>query len=358
MSNSALATKYIPASDKNHYGARKGPIKKIIVHHAAGVVTAEFLANSFANPNRGASATYCIGYDGTIVRGLDESITPGTSSSYAADCDAVTIEVANSASGGNWPVSDKALTSLIKLCADIAKRNKLGALTKEQNLCWHSMYAATACPGPYLLSKMSHIAREANKINAICTGELSGTDIGRGTNALILYKTGLKKDGKTGTNMWGYEVAIDKNGIAIDNPKYKGNTTIPAGGCVLSGHGSAGKWIAANIKKGYRVTFTNNITNVVKKLHCTPDAINGVRLANYLVVFNKGTNAITNKWGYEVAIGKDGKATSNPVYGVGKMAIPTGGFVVSGHGKGGSWIYANIKKGTSVEFNGKYLAVK
>jgi len=165
MSNSELAKKYIPSPETNHWGKRKERIAKIIVHHAAGVISAENLAKLLADPKRGASATYCIGYDGAIVRGLDEGITPGTSGGYEADKDAVTIEVSNSASGGQWPVSNASLQSLIKLCADIAKRNGLGALVKGKNLCWHSMYQATACPGQYLLSKMDYIATEANKIN-------------------------------------------------------------------------------------------------------------------------------------------------------------------------------------------------
>ena len=53
---------------------------------------------------------------------------------------------------------------MIKLCADIAKRNKLGKLVKGKNLTWHKMYANTDCPGPYLMSKLDYIVKEANKI--------------------------------------------------------------------------------------------------------------------------------------------------------------------------------------------------
>lgn len=258
MSNSALAKSYIPAASTNHWGNRNVKIAKIIVHHAAGVISAENLAKIFANPNRKASATYCIGNDGTIVRGLDENITPGTSGGYEADKDAVTIEVSNSKTGEPWQVSDAALNSLIKLCADIAKRNGLGNLVKGKNLCWHSMYAATNCPGRYLLSKMDYIADEANKINApktVVTGVLTGVDIGRGENALILYKTGTK--GKTNTNKWGTEVALDKNFVATSSPVYGvGNMAIPSGGYVLSGHGKNSDWITKNIKKGQKISLT------------------------------------------------------------------------------------------------------
>ena len=358
MSNSTFAKSYIPAASTNHWGARKEKIKKIIVHHMAAKWTAKRCAESFAQSSRGASATYCIGYDGEIVRCLDENITPGTSGGYNNDKDAVTIEVANSATGGNWPVSDKALDSLIKLCADIAKRNNLGTLVKGKNLCWHSMYAATACPGPYLLSKMDYIATQANKINAPFNGEIAGNDKTRGTNELVVYFKGLTNNGKTGTNQWGYEVCIDKNGVVLEDPHYGGNTAIPEGGKVLSGHGEAGTWMKNNIKKGYLVWFEGGKTQISRNQHRSVDVVNGSRGTNQLVVYNKGSNATTNKWGYEVAIGKDGKATSNPVYGVGSMAIPDSGFVLSGHNEAGQWINTNIKQGKTVTFNGKFIVVK
>ena len=249
MSNSALAKKYIPSPEENHWGKRKEKVGKIIVHHAAGVISAENLAKHFADPNRKASATYCIGYDGTVVRCLDEGITPGTSGGYEFDRDAVTVEVSNSASGGQWPVSNAALSSLIKLCADIAKRNGLGNLVKGKNLCWHSMYQATACPGQYLLSKMDYIASEANKINTpVEAGVVTGINTGRGAGALIMYTTG-----KTGTNEWGTEVAVDKNFKVLSVEYGKGNMTVPAGGLVFSGHGPNSSYLLANAKNGEKL---------------------------------------------------------------------------------------------------------
>lgn len=362
MSVSSLAKKHVQSPASNHWGIRKTTIKKIIIHHAAAVTSAEDLANLFAKTTRGASATYTIGNDGTIISCLDESITPGTSGGYEADKDAVTIEVANSQSGGQWPISDKALKSLVLLCADIAKRNKeIGKLVKGKNLCWHSMYQATACPGPYLLSKMEYIATEANNINFADKyehGELSGTDKLRGHNELVVYFKGLTGNGKTGTNQWGYEVAIDKNGVVLETPHYSGNTVIPKGGKVLSGHNDAGKWIYSNIRKGDLVWFSDNTVKIARGNHRSVDSVNSARLAEYLVVYNKGTSTGTNIWGYEVAIDKTGKAMNTPVYGKGNMTIPSGGFVISGHNNAGKWIFENIKKGSTVTFDGKIISVK
>ena len=58
--------------------------------------------------------------------------------------------------------------------------------------------------------------------------------------------------GRTGTNMYGFEVAIDRNAIAVSDPIYgEGNMEVPGGGgYVLSGHGEAGKWLYGASKAG------------------------------------------------------------------------------------------------------------
>ena len=357
MSNSALATTYIPSPATNHYGKRTKPISLIALHHMVAIWTAKRCAESFADESRRASATYCIGNEGDIVRCLDESIAPATTSSYEVDNKAVTIETSNCSLGGDYPVSDAALASLIKLCADIAKRNpQIGKLVAGKNLVWHSMYAATVCPGNYLRSKMDYIAREANKLNGYFDGTLSGNDITRSADDLVLYFKGLSGNGRTGTNKWGYEVQIDKNGVVLEDPHYSGNTKIPEGGKVLSGHGESGKWIYENIKKGYLVWFVDSKTCIAKGVHRSVDTFNGTRKANYLAVYNKGTVSNTNMWGWEVAVNAKGHVTKKR-YG-GKTPIPTGGFVLSGHGDSSSWINKNIKVGSTVTVTGNVVKVK
>jgi LysM repeat protein len=98
---------------------------------------------------------------------VEEKDRAWTSSNADNDHQAVTIEVANDKIGGDWHVSDKALASLIDLCVDICKRNGIKKLNytgdKNGNLTRHNMFAATACPGPYLQSKFPYIANEVNK---------------------------------------------------------------------------------------------------------------------------------------------------------------------------------------------------
>lgn len=163
--NSSLVDVIIPASESNFtYGRDGRTLRKITVHHCAGVMSAESIGYLWQNPNRECSSHYGIGNDGRIGQYVDERNTAWTDSNWVSNCTSVTIETSNCATGGDWPVSDDALNSLINLCADIAIRNGLGLLVPGQNLTWHSMYAATACPGDYLRARMQYIADKANEI--------------------------------------------------------------------------------------------------------------------------------------------------------------------------------------------------
>lgn len=163
--NSSLVSVIVPASESNFTYGRSGyTLKKITVHHMAGIMSAESCGNLWQNPNRQTSSHYGIGVNGEIGQYVDESNTSWCDSNWESNCTSVTIENSNDSTGGEWHVSDATLDSLIKLCADISIRNGLGLLVPGDNLTWHSMYAATTCPGDYLRSKMQYIADEANKI--------------------------------------------------------------------------------------------------------------------------------------------------------------------------------------------------
>lgn len=167
MSNSSLATIQVPAYSGNYTRGRGGhKIQKITIHHMAGHSTAKQCGKIFQRVGRKGSTHYGIGYNGEIAQYVDEANTAWADANSKSNRISVTFETANSSTGGNWPVNDVTLNSVIKLCADIAIRNNLGPLVPGKNLTWHSMYSSTACPGPYLKSKMGYIAAEANKIIA------------------------------------------------------------------------------------------------------------------------------------------------------------------------------------------------
>mgnify|MGYP002710958177 FL=1 len=172
-SNSSLATVKILT---NNYGSRtdsrfgnsSGVIDHIVIHHMAGIMSATSCGNWFKSGTDGASSNYGIGRDGDIGLYVEEKNRSWATSSGKIDCRAVTIEVSNSVAGGEWPVSDASYKSLIKLVADICKRNGIKKLNytgdKSGNLHMHKWYSATGCPGPYLEARFPDIANQVNKI--------------------------------------------------------------------------------------------------------------------------------------------------------------------------------------------------
>lgn len=184
MSNSSLVN--MTMLSPNHSGHRNQPITKIAIHHTAGAISAATIGQIFRPTSRQASCNYGIGNDNKIVLCVDETNRSWCTSSSWCDNRAVTIEVANSANGGNWPVSDRTLATLIDLVTDICRRNGIRNCTytggKDGVLQKHEWYANTNCPGPYLGSKFSYIASEVNK-------RLSGNSSSSGgTSTSSLYR--------------------------------------------------------------------------------------------------------------------------------------------------------------------------
>lgn len=166
MAISPLATERYAAHPSNYTAGRpQGAPDHITVHHMAGVLSAAQCGSIFQRPGRGGSAHYGIGNGGEIANYVDENDTAWSDSNWNSNCKTISIETANSENGGEWPVGEAAFNSLVKLVADIAKRNGLGHLVPGVNLCWHSMYAQTTCPGNHLRGRMHELAERANAIN-------------------------------------------------------------------------------------------------------------------------------------------------------------------------------------------------
>ncbi len=165
MSNSAFVNYTRISPNRSH--PRNHTIDKITIHHMAGNLSVETCGSVFANPSSESSANYGICSDGRVGLYVDEGDRAWASWSPSNDNRAVNIEVANSSTGGDWPVSDAAYSKLIDLCVDICQRNGIKALNytgdAKGNLTEHRMFMATTCPGPYLHARMSRIAAEVNK---------------------------------------------------------------------------------------------------------------------------------------------------------------------------------------------------
>lgn len=145
---------------------RTSSIKKITIHHTAGMMSLENVGKVFSDRDRAKSANYVIDKEGKVGLYVEECNRAWSSSSPENDDQAVTIEVTNDEVGGNWHVSSKSYKSLVRLCTDICKRNHIEKLVYTGDdtgtLTLHDMFADTSCPGPYLKSVMADIASEVN----------------------------------------------------------------------------------------------------------------------------------------------------------------------------------------------------
>lgn len=159
----------------NKTSPRNHKIDKITIHHMAGDLSVETCGNVFAPKSRKASSNYGIGSDGRVGMYVEEKDRSWCSSNSSNDHRAITIEVADDTNKAPWHSSQKAMSSLILLCADICRRNGISSLNftgdKNGNLTLHKYFANTTCPAEYLESRMPKIASEVNRL--LQTGETS-----------------------------------------------------------------------------------------------------------------------------------------------------------------------------------------
>lgn len=181
MSNSSLVT-YTRISTKKT-SPRKHAIDTITIHCIVGQWTAKQGCDYFATTDRQCSVNYVVGKDGSIGLCVDEKDRAWTSggvlkvngiSGSDNDQRAVTIEVASDTTHP-YAVTDAAYEALIKLCADICKRNGIKKLlwkadkslvgqVDKQNMTVHRWFDYKACPGDYLYERHSDIAAKVNAI--------------------------------------------------------------------------------------------------------------------------------------------------------------------------------------------------
>lgn len=300
MSKSSLVNVNVPAYEGNYTKGRSGrKIEAITIHHMAGRLTAEQCGKIFQQVGRYGSSHYGIGYDGRIGQYVDETDTAWTNSNWDSNCKSVTIETSDN--DNSWYVNDTTLNSLIKLVADIAKRNNLGTLVPSENLTWHSMFTNTSCPGDYLRSKMQYIADEANKIN--CGSSVSSSNI-----VNVYYRVKTQKHG------WLHEVKNLEDYAGWENSPITGLAIIVDKGSIkYRVHIKGGNWLpyvtGCNIND-FNNGFAGdgkNIIDAVEVYYFTPNDIRPYKKAKYKV------NNYDWQYDNEKTNGQDGYAG---VYGV------------------------------------------
>ena len=183
MSNSPLVT-YTNIT-KNKTSPRNHAIDTITIHCIVGQWTAKQGCDYFATTDRECSANYIVGKDGSVGLSVDEADRSWCTSSRENDNRAITIEVASDTEHP-YAVTDAAYAALIKLVADICKRNGIKKLVWSTNktdrvnhangcnMTVHRDYANKACPGQYLYDRHGAIAAAVNEILGSSTTQAPG----------------------------------------------------------------------------------------------------------------------------------------------------------------------------------------
>ena len=176
MSNSSLVNCTVMSPNKN--SPRSHRIDRITPHCVVGQLSAESIGGCFTSRGRQASCNYGIGSDGRIVLVVDEKDRSWCSSSPANDHRAVTIECASDRSEP-YAMNGKVYDTLVRLCADICRRNGIRRLlwlgSKEATLSYtpkndeaaltaHRWFANKSCPGDWLYSRYGDLAIRVNAL--------------------------------------------------------------------------------------------------------------------------------------------------------------------------------------------------
>ena len=276
MAYSKLANDFYPAYAGNYTVGRSGrKIEAITIHHMAGVLSAKQCGDIFKTVGRCGSSHYGIGNSGEVLCYVDESDTAWTNSNWDSNCKSVTIETSDN--DNSWYVNDTTLNSLIKLVADIAKRNNLGTLVPGKNLTWHSMFTSTTCPGDYLRNKMQYIADEANKINC-------GSSVPSSNVVNVYYRVKTQKHG------WLPEVKNLEDYAGWENSPITGLAIrVDKGSIKYRVHIKGGNWLpyvtGCNIND-FNNGFAGDGINVIDCVECyyyTPNNIRPYQYAYYKV---------------------------------------------------------------------------
>ena len=224
---------------------------------------------------------------------------------------------------------------------NLLRSNKIAGKVTDQNYCYRDFPSEIINSGKNGFPK---VVKEC--------GVITGVNIPRTADSLIVY---TDSKSTTGTNQYGTDVIVDRNGIVVDIIVGKANTKIDKGHKVYSGHGINSEWLQKRVRKGYLLWAENGKLMISTKQHRSVTAVNGQRLKDGLVVWNKGMKQ-SNAFGRDVKVVAN-IATTEAVYGKTNIAVPVNGYILTGHGTSADWMRTYIQKGVKVSFNGKYITL-
>jgi CW_7 repeat/N-acetylmuramoyl-L-alanine amidase len=154
--------------DKGFGDDREGrAIQGAILHHGAGPSVLGYVANW---NSRNSHPNYHVAQNGD-VSGIVHPTRQAFSTAHDVDNISITFEIDNSTGAPNWEITDDSFEAIIQVLLHHYKesgrkgfaKNIRGVNQTEFFIGWHAQYKATACPGPYILSKIDWLVAELNR---------------------------------------------------------------------------------------------------------------------------------------------------------------------------------------------------
>lgn len=134
---------------------------KVTIHHNAGRLSHEGVLNVWKT--RPASAHFNVDANGTVAQYVEMNEYAWSTGSTNGNRDSISIEHCNSATGGDWPVSELTWRSGARLTGWICAK-VIGERPSTSNVVVpHSYWKATACPGPHMNRMMGQFIAVAQQ---------------------------------------------------------------------------------------------------------------------------------------------------------------------------------------------------
>lgn len=230
---------------KHNSGKRTHKVTRITPHCWVGQVSVENGLSYFASTSRQVSSNYIIGSDGRVGGCVREEYRAWTSSSRDNDNRAITIECASDTKSP-YALKSAVYKKLISLCVDICKRygkkkllwisDKKKALAytpknDEMLLTVHRWFAATDCPGSWLMGKMPDLAKQVTAKLQGKTPTPTPAPKPKTTKYKVTAKSGLRLRKSPNTKSailtvipYGTTITVDKTQSGWAHTTYKGKT--------------------------------------------------------------------------------------------------------------------------------------
>lgn len=144
----------------NHVTHTKHRKTKVTVHHNGGRLSHEGVLNVWRT--RPASAHFNVDAAGTVAQYVEMNEYAWSTGSTNGNQQSISIEMCNSAIGGEWPVSELTWRSAARLAGWIFAK-VIGVRPDSSNVVPHSYWKPTVCAGPYMARVFGEFIRVAQQ---------------------------------------------------------------------------------------------------------------------------------------------------------------------------------------------------